>query len=175
MQRSWVPPKDKSLIFGARETVRALKDSSVPKNDIQTSLNMNIGIHNIHPKNVPNNYFGHKLSEITRNINRNPCDRWRMILHFFCILIYHYLILSWSRQDFTLIIKASICSLSLCSPIPSLMNTNRLDNIINEKQYTCIRPHRKDIWSDFQRDSKVWNPTETVSHTIEKTGDDGKS
>jgi hypothetical protein len=76
VQRSWVPPHDKSLIFGARETVKALKDSSIPKNDIQTSLNMNIGIHNIHPKNVPNNYFGHKLSEITRNIhNRSPCER----------------------------------------------------------------------------------------------------
>lgn len=75
MQRSWVPPQDKSLIFGARETVRALKNSSIPKNDIQTSLNLNIGIHNIHPKNVPDNYFGHKLSEITRNRNRSPCDR----------------------------------------------------------------------------------------------------
>ncbi len=62
MQRSWVPPRDKSLIFGARETVREIKQSSVPKNDIQTSLNMNIGIHNIHPSDVGNGYFGHKLS-----------------------------------------------------------------------------------------------------------------
>lgn len=32
-------------------------------------------MHNIHPKKVGDNYFGHKISEITRNPNRNPCDR----------------------------------------------------------------------------------------------------
>ena len=75
VQRSWVPPKDKSLIFGARESVEQFKKSSVPANDIQTSLNTNIGIHNIHPKDVGDNYFGHRLSEITRNMNRSPCQR----------------------------------------------------------------------------------------------------
>lgn len=75
VQRSWVPPRDKSLIFGARESVQQFQMSSVPVNDIQTSLNMNTGIHTIHPKHVGDNYFGHRLSEITRNMNRSPCHR----------------------------------------------------------------------------------------------------
>lgn len=75
VQRSWVPPRDKSLIFGAQKTVSELKKATILENDIQTSLNINKGIHNIHPKNVANNYFGKHLTDITSNPNISPCSR----------------------------------------------------------------------------------------------------
>lgn len=50
IQRSWVPPRDKALSYSMGRTAEDFKKGSVPKNDIQTSLNMNIGVHNLHPK-----------------------------------------------------------------------------------------------------------------------------
>jgi hypothetical protein len=50
VQRSWVPPGDPALTHAFGKTGKDFKNKNTPVNDIQTSLNMNIGIHNIHPK-----------------------------------------------------------------------------------------------------------------------------
>ena len=52
VQRSWVPPRDKGLNYSMGKTFKDFKYTNIPQNDIQTSLNMNIGVHSIHPKNV---------------------------------------------------------------------------------------------------------------------------
>ena len=38
--------------FSVGKTQKDFRSTNVPQNDIQTSLNMNTGVHNIHPKNV---------------------------------------------------------------------------------------------------------------------------
>lgn len=52
IQRSWVPPRDAAVAHSIGKTHMDFKNRNVPVNDIQTNLNTNIGIHNIHPKDV---------------------------------------------------------------------------------------------------------------------------
>ena len=47
-----MPPKDSGYKFSVGRTQKDFRSTNVPQNDIQTSLNMNTGVHNIHPKNV---------------------------------------------------------------------------------------------------------------------------
>lgn len=47
-----MPPKDPAVTQSLGKTSQDFKNKSIPTNDIQTSLNMNIGVHNIHPKNI---------------------------------------------------------------------------------------------------------------------------
>ena len=76
VQRSWVPPRDDpGFQKSVGKTMQDFKYSSVPKNDIQTSLNMNVGVHNIHPKDVQDNYFRHVRQDVTLNHNRLLCPR----------------------------------------------------------------------------------------------------
>jgi hypothetical protein len=56
-------------------TTNDFKKANIPVNDIQTSINMNIGIQNIHPKNVPDNYFKHIRQDVTINPNHSLCSR----------------------------------------------------------------------------------------------------
>lgn len=75
VQRSWVPPGDPALPHSLGKTAKDFKNKNIPVNDIQTSLNMNIGIHNIHPKDVENNYFRHVRQDVTIQPNRTFCSR----------------------------------------------------------------------------------------------------
>ena len=75
IQRSWVPPKDKGLDYSMGKTFQDFKYSNIPQNDIQTSLNMNVGVHNIHPKNVEDNYFKHVRQDVTLQQNTTFCNR----------------------------------------------------------------------------------------------------
>jgi hypothetical protein len=63
--------KDTSILPVIEKKKTEVRKGMEQKNDIQTSLNMNIGVHNIHPKNVTDNFFGHKKSSITGNPNKN--------------------------------------------------------------------------------------------------------
>lgn len=74
MQRSWVPQKDKALSYSMGRTAEEFKKQGQPKNDIQTSLNMNMGLHNLHPVGVPDNYFRHTRSITVQN-NNTFCSR----------------------------------------------------------------------------------------------------
>lgn len=74
VQRSWVPQKDKALSFSMGRTAEQFKKEGLPRNDIQTSLNMNIGVHNLQPVGVPDNYFKH-VRTITVQPNKNFCNR----------------------------------------------------------------------------------------------------
>lgn len=74
MQRSWVPQKDKALSFSMGRTAEEFKAAGLPRNDIQTSLNMNTGVHGLQPVGVPDNYFRHVRS-ITVQPNKTPADR----------------------------------------------------------------------------------------------------
>lgn len=56
------------------KTAEEFKKGSIPKNDIQTSLNMNIGVHNLQPVGVPDNYFRH-VRTITTQPNKTFCSR----------------------------------------------------------------------------------------------------
>lgn len=51
------------------------KYANIPKNDVQTSINMNIGVHNVHPKNVADNYFRHIRQDVTIKQNNTFCSR----------------------------------------------------------------------------------------------------
>lgn len=75
VQRSWVPPKDPGFAHSLGKTIKDFKNKNIPENDIQTSWNMNIGIHNIHPKDVPDNYFRHVRQDVTIQQNRTFCSR----------------------------------------------------------------------------------------------------
>ena len=55
-------------------TAQEFKKEGVPVNDIQTSLNMNIGVHNLQPVGVPDNYFRHVRSITVKN-NNTFCSR----------------------------------------------------------------------------------------------------
>ncbi len=44
------------------------------RNDIQTNLNINIGVHRLHPQEIPDNYFRHTRT-ITVSQNKNPTSR----------------------------------------------------------------------------------------------------
>jgi hypothetical protein len=57
------------------KTTNDFKKANIPVNDIQTSLNMNIGVQNIHPKNVPDNYFRHVRQDVTIKQNNTLCSR----------------------------------------------------------------------------------------------------
>jgi hypothetical protein len=56
-------------------TVNDFKKANIPTNDIQTSINMNIGVQNIHPKNVPDNFFKHVRQDVTIVQNSTFCSR----------------------------------------------------------------------------------------------------
>lgn len=76
IQRSWVPQRDDpGFVRSSGRTAKDFKYSSVPKNDIQTSLNMNIGVHNIHPKEINDNYFRHVRQDVTIRHNQSLCPR----------------------------------------------------------------------------------------------------
>ncbi len=47
-----MPPRDSGLAYSMGKTTKDFKNTNVPVNDIQTNTNSNIGIHNIHPKDV---------------------------------------------------------------------------------------------------------------------------
>jgi hypothetical protein len=70
-----VPPKDTGLAHSLGKTGLDFRNKNTPVNDIQTSLNMNIGIHNIHPKDVNDNYFRHIRQDVTIQPNRTFCSR----------------------------------------------------------------------------------------------------
>ena len=57
------------------KTTNDFKKANIPLNDIQTSINMNIGVQNIHPKNVPDNYFRHVRQDVTIKQNNTLCSR----------------------------------------------------------------------------------------------------
>ena len=69
-----MPPHDKALTYGAGKAAHDLKGPVTTQNDVQTSLNMNVGVHKMHPKEVPDGYFRHTRS-ITVQHNKNPCAR----------------------------------------------------------------------------------------------------
>ena len=56
-------------------TANDFKKANIPVNDIQTSINMNIGVQNIHPKNVNDNYFRHVRQDVTIQPNKTFCSR----------------------------------------------------------------------------------------------------
>lgn len=74
MQRSWVPPRDKALSYSLGRTAEDFKKGCKPNNDVQTSLNMNIGVQNLHPKDIGDNFFRHTRT-VTVNTNTNLCTR----------------------------------------------------------------------------------------------------
>jgi len=74
VQRSWVPQRDKAISYTMGRTGESFKNVAEVKNDVQTSLNMNEGVHHIHPKQVPDTYFKHVRS-ITVRENNTLCPR----------------------------------------------------------------------------------------------------
>lgn len=56
------------------ETAEEFKKKGVPQNDVQTSLNMNTGVHGLQPVGVPDNYFRHVRSITVQN-NKTFCNR----------------------------------------------------------------------------------------------------
>lgn len=57
------------------KTANDFKKANIPVNDIQTSLNMNIGVQNIHPKIVNDNFFKHVRQDVTIQHNKTLCNR----------------------------------------------------------------------------------------------------
>lgn len=57
------------------KTSQDFKNKNTPINDIQTSLNMNVGIHNIHPRDVEDGYFKHIRQNVTMQPNQTFCSR----------------------------------------------------------------------------------------------------
>lgn len=74
VQRSWVPSRDKALSYSMGRTAEEFKRAGEVRNDIQTNLNINIGVHKLHPQEIPENYFRHTRT-ITVNHNTNPTSR----------------------------------------------------------------------------------------------------
>lgn len=74
VQRSWVPQRDKALSYSLGRTAEEFKKAGEVRNDIQTNLNINIGVHKLHPQEIPDNYFRHTRT-ITVNNNKNLCSR----------------------------------------------------------------------------------------------------
>ena len=74
VQRSWVPQKDKALSFSMGRTAEEFKKMGMPRNDIQTNLNMNVGVQSLQPVGVADNYFRHVRS-ITVQPNKTFCNR----------------------------------------------------------------------------------------------------
>ena len=70
-QRSWVPQRDKSISYSYGKRTGDFQNSNYVKNDIQTSLNMNVGVQSMHPKEPETNYFRHVRS-ITVKPNGTP-------------------------------------------------------------------------------------------------------
>jgi hypothetical protein len=70
-----VPPRDKAISYSIGRTAIDFKRSNIPKNDIQTSINANVGVQNIHPKNVPDNFFRHVRQDVTIQPNNTFCIR----------------------------------------------------------------------------------------------------
>lgn len=70
-----MPPRDKAISYSMGRTANDFKKSNIPVNDIQTSLNMNIGVQNIHPKNVGDGFFRHIRQDVTINQNNTFCSR----------------------------------------------------------------------------------------------------
>jgi hypothetical protein len=57
------------------KTAEQFRKGSQPMNDIQTNLNINIGLQNIHPKLCPDSYFRHIRQDVTINPNKSLCPR----------------------------------------------------------------------------------------------------
>jgi hypothetical protein len=74
VQRSWVPSRDKALSYSMGRTGEEFKRAGDVRNDIQTNLNINMGVHKLHPHEIPENYFRHTRT-ITVNHNKNPTSR----------------------------------------------------------------------------------------------------
>lgn len=74
VQRSWVPSRDKALSYSMGRTAEEFKRAGEVRNDIQTNLNINVGLHRLHPQEIPENYFRHTRT-ITLNHNKNPTSR----------------------------------------------------------------------------------------------------
>ena len=74
IQRSWVPQRDKALSYSLGGTAQQFKKFGQTKNDIQTNLNTNIGVHNLHPSQIPDNFFKHTRTVTVQN-NNTLCNR----------------------------------------------------------------------------------------------------
>jgi hypothetical protein len=75
IQRTWYKAGDAALSYSLGKTARDFKNKNIPVNDIQTNLNTNIGIHNIHPREIGDNYFRHIRQDATIQPNRSLCPR----------------------------------------------------------------------------------------------------
>ena len=70
-QRSWLPYKDRSLQSSMGRTTTEFAFKQENKNDIQTNMNMSIGVHNLHPKETNIGFFRHvRQEDITSRPNR---------------------------------------------------------------------------------------------------------
>ena len=70
-----MPPKDSGYKYSVGKRETDFRNTNVPQNDIQTSLNMNTGVHNIHPKNVEDGFFRHVRQDVTIQPNNTFCSR----------------------------------------------------------------------------------------------------
>ena len=83
-----MPPRDPGLAHSMGKTTKDFKYSNIPTNDIQTNTNSNIGIHNIHPKDVENNYFRHIRKDVTLISNKTPSSKPWFYKYRFLLLLY---------------------------------------------------------------------------------------
>jgi hypothetical protein len=63
------------LSYSLGRTTQDFKSSNIPTNDIQTSINMNKGTQNLHPKLVSDNFFKHVRQDVTIISNKTFCNR----------------------------------------------------------------------------------------------------
>lgn len=75
IQRTWYQAGDIALSHSLGKTAQDFKNKNIPVNDIQTNLNTNIGIHNIHPKEVDDNYFRHMRQDVTIQHNKTHSSK----------------------------------------------------------------------------------------------------
>lgn len=69
-----MPQRDKCLSYSVGKTAQNFHNINLTKNDIQTNLNMNKGIHNLHPKIPEDGYFRH-VRTVTVQQNKSLCPR----------------------------------------------------------------------------------------------------
>ena len=79
-QRSWIPSEDQSIRYGGGKGVGEFRGTGMGRgeggvNDIQTSTNVNEGMHSIHPKEVGVGYYRHVRQDVTRVENKTPATR----------------------------------------------------------------------------------------------------
>lgn len=71
VQRSWLPFKDRSVTHSMGKTATDFAFRSQMRNDIQTNTNTNIGVHNLHPKDVQPSYYRHvRQEDVTHRPNK---------------------------------------------------------------------------------------------------------